>query len=194
MHRVSNKLLMGVGAAAYFLAFTLFALQRTPHAYWPFIFPGLCVITVGADLQYNVANMFVMSAMPRDRQSIAGGIFQTGIRLASTIGFGVATALFDAVQKSPPRSGYYAGNPAAPYAAVFWLSAGCAALSVALVFLLRVGTQGGGRVEAVAESVPVVGALGVEVAVALDGVEGQEKPGFQTEMLGVMRGVVAGER
>jgi len=164
MHKVSNKLLMGIGAAGYTLAFLLFALQRAPHSYWPFIFPGLLFITLGADLQFNVVNMYVLSSMPRNQQSIAGGIFQTGFRLASAIGFGISTAIFNAVQKSPPRSGYYADNPAAPYAASFWFAMASSAVSVGLCFFLRVGTQGGKVGEE--EEVPSVGAPGVEVAVA----------------------------
>lgn len=154
---------MGIGAAGYFIAFTLFALNRTPDSYWPFLFPGLLFITLGADLEFNVANLYVLSSMEQDKQAIAGAILQTSLRLASVIGFGIATALYYAVSKSPPKSGYYGNNAAAPYAAAFWLASGFAAFSFVLVFFLRVGTQGN---EVQTEIVLPVGAVGVEMVVA----------------------------
>lgn len=166
---------MLIGALGYFVSFTLFALQRTQNGYWPFLFPGLTLIVLGADLQFNVANMFVMSAMPPAQQSLAGGIIQTGTRLAGTIGLGISTAVFNAVQASPPSSGFYAGDEAAAYAAVFWFSAAITAVSVGLVPFLRVGTQGGA-----VESVPPVGAVGAALAVADE--EKDRKPGAEVEV------------
>lgn len=86
--------------------------------------------------------MYVMSSLPASQQSVAGGIFQTVTRLCSTVGFGISTALFNAVQNSPPSSGFHAGDPIAPYAATFWFSTSAAGLSMLLVPFLRVKTQG----------------------------------------------------
>ena len=55
LHRVSNKLLAGIGAIAYFFASILLALMKESNAYWPFIFPSLILSVIGADLQFNVA-------------------------------------------------------------------------------------------------------------------------------------------
>jgi nitrate/nitrite transporter NarK len=57
LHRVSNKLLMGIGALAYTLAFMFYALNKTSYSYWAMVFPGLCLAVVGADFQFNVANV-----------------------------------------------------------------------------------------------------------------------------------------
>jgi hypothetical protein len=56
LHKVSNKLLMGLGAVAYLVAFILAAAQRKGDSYWAFSFPALCLCVVGADFQFNVAN------------------------------------------------------------------------------------------------------------------------------------------
>lgn len=56
-HRVSNKLLMGIGAFSYLLAFILTAVQRSGDSYWAFSFLGLCFVVVGADFQYVVTNV-----------------------------------------------------------------------------------------------------------------------------------------
>lgn len=56
-HRVSNKLLMGIGATAYIVAFTLGAVQREGDSYWAFSFPALSLCVIGADIQFVVGNV-----------------------------------------------------------------------------------------------------------------------------------------
>jgi len=142
LHKVSNKLLMGIGASAYTTCFLLAAVNRHGDSYWAFIFPALCLSVIGADFEFNVANMYVLSSLPPERQSIAGSIFQTVTKLCIAVGFGVATAIFNAVDASPAMSGYYKDDPYQPYAAVFWFGMAASAASVPLVFWLRIGTQG----------------------------------------------------
>ncbi|KAL6708338.1 hypothetical protein ACN47E_003262 [Coniothyrium glycines] len=141
-HKVSNKLLVGIGALALTLSFVLAAVQRYGDSYWAFSFPALCLCVIGADFQFIVANMYVLSSMPINKQSIAGSLFQTLTRLCTAVSFGIATAIFDAIQKQPPTSGYYANNPMAPFAGVFWFSAGVSLPGLVLVPLLRITTQG----------------------------------------------------
>lgn len=57
LHKVSNRLLTGIGAICYFLAALLLALMKEENAYWPFIFPALMLSVIGADFQFNVANV-----------------------------------------------------------------------------------------------------------------------------------------
>ncbi|GAQ46325.1 hypothetical protein AtubIFM57143_000866 [Aspergillus tubingensis] len=145
MHRVSNTLLMTIGATAYTGAFLLMGLQHSSSSYWAFIFPGLLLAVVGADFQFCVANMYVMSALPDDQQSIAGGILQTVTKLCVTIGMGISTAIFDAVEAGGPTShGYFAGDAIAPYSATLLYCAGISAISIPLCAFLRIGRQGHG--------------------------------------------------
>ncbi|KAH9882882.1 hypothetical protein J1614_000248 [Plenodomus biglobosus] len=141
-HKVSNKLLVGIGAVALMVSFTLAAVQRKGDSYWAFSFPALCICVVGVDFQFIVANMYVLSSMPTNKQSIAGSLFQTLTRLCTAIAYGIATAIFDAVQKNPATSGYYANNAVEPFAAVFWFAAGVAVPGIILTPFLRITTQG----------------------------------------------------
>jgi hypothetical protein len=86
--------------------------------------------------------MYVLSSMPTNKQSIAGSLLQTLSRLCTAVGYGIATAVFDAVEKNPASSGYYANNPVEPFAAVFWFAVGCAFIGVMFVPFLTIGTQG----------------------------------------------------
>ncbi|KAJ4336928.1 hypothetical protein N0V95_008477 [Ascochyta clinopodiicola] len=141
-HKVSNKLIMGIGAWAYVISFVLAAVQRYGDSYWAFSFPALCLCVVGADFQFIVANMYVLSSMPANKQSIAGSLLQTLTRLCTAVGYGIATAIFDAVESNPSKSGYYANNAVEPFAAVFWFSAGVAFIGLLFVPFLRITTQG----------------------------------------------------
>ncbi|KAL2675980.1 major facilitator superfamily-domain-containing protein [Phyllosticta citricarpa] len=146
MHKVSNKLLMGIGASCYTLSFLLLGLQHSYSSYWAFIFPGMLLGVVGADFEFCVANMYVMSSLPPSQQSLAGGIFQTVTKLCLTIGLGVSTALYDAVRTHPASSGYHAHDPFEPYAATMWYCAAVAACGIPFVFFMHIGTQGNAEV------------------------------------------------
>lgn len=142
LHRVSNKLLMYVGTCSYTIAFILLGVNRKSSSYWAFCFPSFCLMVVGADFEFNVANMYVMSSMPPSRQSIASGIFQTVTKLCMTLGYGIATAIFNAVAQDGHLSAYW-DQETQPYTAAFWYAVACAGLSVCLVPFLTIGTQGG---------------------------------------------------
>lgn len=142
LHKVSNKLLMYIGATSYSIAFLLLALNRTSAPYWAFCFPALCIAVIGADFEFNVANMYVMSSMAPSQQSVASGIFQTVAKLCMTLGFGIATAIFNSVQKHPDLAPHW-DKSTQPYTATFWFSFSCGALSLCLVPFLTIGTQGG---------------------------------------------------
>lgn len=169
LHRVSNKLLMGVGAVAYTISFALYAANRFGDSYWALIFPGAVITVFGADFQFNVCNMYVMSSMPADQQGIAGAILQMITKLCSTLTFGIATAIFSAVLAHPATSGYYANNPAEPYAATFWYSTILAALSVLLVPFLTIGTQGAKEPRVVERQEEVEAAAGLGVGPMAEG-------------------------
>ncbi|CAN9322227.1 unnamed protein product [Alternaria alternata] len=142
LHRVSNKILMGIGTLAYTIASILVAVQRSGDSYWAFTFPSLVIIVVGADFHFNVANMYVLSSLPKAQQSIAASIFQTITKLAVTVGFGVETAVFNSVVADPASTGYYHDDPYEPFAAVFWAAAVTTFLSLFAVPFLRIKTQG----------------------------------------------------
>jgi len=57
LHRVSNKLLTGIGALAYTAAFLILSFMKEDAIYWAFIFPALVLIVVGADIQFNITNV-----------------------------------------------------------------------------------------------------------------------------------------
>ncbi|KAI0106287.1 major facilitator superfamily domain-containing protein [Nemania sp. FL0031] len=138
LHRVNNTLIMIFGAAGYLAAALLFSFMRVDSNYWAFIFPALVLNVAGADLQFNVANMYVLQSLPRHQQSLAGGIFNVMIRLSNTAVLGISTAVFSSVESTP------AGieNPMLQYIRTFQTAVAFAAAGVALSPFIRLGTQG----------------------------------------------------
>jgi hypothetical protein len=113
--------------------------------------------------------MYVVSSMPMNKQSIAGSLLQTLTRLCTAVSYGIATAVFDAVQRHPAKSGYYGNNAVEPFAAVFWFAAAISVPGLILVPFLRITTQGHegdtGRVKAMESGSSVDGR---HVAAAVD--------------------------
>jgi nitrate/nitrite transporter NarK len=64
LHRFNNKLLTGIGALAYLGSAILLATMKEGSSYWAFIFPSLLLSVIGADLQFNVANVSLPGPRP----------------------------------------------------------------------------------------------------------------------------------
>ncbi|KAI5273145.1 putative transporter [Aureobasidium subglaciale] len=134
--------LMLTGCFGYLLAFSLIAVNTMHSSYWAFCFPSFLFAVVGADLEFNVANLYVASSMPVHQQSIAGSIVQTITKLCQSVGFGIGTAVFNAVGRSAKNGGYW-DVETKPYSAVFWFATAASGVSIIFAFFLTVGTQGG---------------------------------------------------
>ncbi|KAK9855415.1 hypothetical protein MYU51_002937 [Penicillium brevicompactum] len=138
LHRVSNKILTGIGALAYTASFLILSFMKEDASYWAFIFPALVLVVVGADIQFNVTNMYVMSSLPPSQQSIAGGIFNTVNKLCNNLGLGIATSVSSSISNGMTSS----SAPIDPYLAVYWFAAAAAGISLVMVPFLKLGTQG----------------------------------------------------
>lgn len=144
MHCVSNKLLITMGAICYVSAFTLLSVMHEDSSYWAFIFPALCLSVVGADFDFTVTNMYVMSSLPVAQQSVAGGLFNTIMRLSSSVGFGVSTAVFNGVDGSDTDGGHLSSDYG-KYRATFFVALAGSGLSLFLLPFLTIKSQGGRR-------------------------------------------------
>ncbi|KAI8959004.1 MFS general substrate transporter [Daldinia sp. FL1419] len=138
LHRVNNTIIMIFGAACYLAANLLLSFMKIETSYWALMFPALILIVAGADLQFNVANMYVMESLPKNQQSLAGGIFNVVIRLANTAVMGISTAIFSSVQLTPEGM----ADPMLKFTRTFQTSVAFSAACLILTFFIRLGTQG----------------------------------------------------
>ncbi|KAI0915027.1 MFS general substrate transporter [Ustulina deusta] len=138
LHKVNNTLLMIFGSVSYLAAALLFSFMEADSNYWAFIFPALVLNVAGADLQFNVANMYVLQSLPSHQQSLAGGIFNVVIRLSITVVLGISTAVFSSVESTPAGI----ADPMLKYTRTFQTTVALAAAGVAVSPFIRLGTQG----------------------------------------------------
>lgn len=139
MHRVSNKVLSIGAASATVVASTLLSATSRNISYWALFFPAQLFAVLGADIAFCVTNLYVMSSLPPHQQSVAGGMFQTTTRLASTIGLGFSTTVFAETGGSTATSDNISWRP---YQATFWVSLVGAVLGLCLTPFLTIGKQG----------------------------------------------------
>ncbi|KEF61443.1 uncharacterized protein A1O9_03009 [Exophiala aquamarina CBS 119918] len=135
MHRVSNKSIMLVGAAAHVVSCALYSATSRSISYWALFFPAQLFAVLSQDLEFTVTNMYVMSSLPSDQQSVAGGLFNTVIRLAATVGIGIQTSIYNS-------AGGEENNRWRPYQATFWVSLVGGVLALGFAPFLTIGRQG----------------------------------------------------
>ena len=92
--------------------------------------------------------MYVMQSLPSHQQSLAGGIFNTMIRLCSTVSLGITTAVFSSTAISPAGE----ADPMLKFTRAWQVSLAMAGVSVFFLPFIKLGTQGnsvvsGGRDE-----------------------------------------------
>ncbi|GAB1213980.1 hypothetical protein ATERTT37_003136 [Aspergillus terreus] len=142
MHRVSHMLITGVGAIAYIMSFLLLALiQPVSEYYWAFIFPSLMLVVVGSEMQFNVANSYVMSSLPQERQSLAGGILSAVNKIFSNVALTISTAAY-ATDIRRTTAGVGQLRLEKGYSGAFWVSVVLAVVDLFLVFFLRADGKG----------------------------------------------------
>jgi MFS family permease len=139
MHRVSNKLMMIVGALGLAIASALLSAMSEHDSYWAFTFPALILSVVGADFEFTVTNMYVMSSLPSEQQSVAGGLFNTVSRLAATVGIGIQTSIFNSAGGSSHGAMSLRYRP---YQSTFFVAVTGAGLALLLVPFLTIRSQG----------------------------------------------------
>jgi hypothetical protein len=61
LHKVSNKLLMLIASLSYTTAFLIMSFMKEDSSYWAYYFPPLLLMVVGADIEFNVANVSYFS-------------------------------------------------------------------------------------------------------------------------------------
>lgn len=112
--------------------------------YWSYIFPSMLCATLGIDINFNVANIFISTTLPPNQQGLAGSLIQSTLEIGIALGLGFAeiinhettTRLTLAEQNT--SDGLREG-----YRNVFWFEFACALAGFLLaIAFVRVGVQG----------------------------------------------------
>jgi MFS family permease len=126
LHLLPGTILIIIAGTSWIIAPLLFAIAPQGANYWAYIFPSMICATVGIDITFNVANIFITTSLPKRQQGLAGAVIMLLLHLgiALCLGFADIVNMYTAARLGERHS----------YHAVFWLEVAFA--SAALVILV----------------------------------------------------------
>lgn len=125
LHLIPGTILILTAGICWIISPLLFAIAPLGANYWAYIFPSMICATIGIDVTWNVANIFITTSLPRAQQGLAGAV----IMLLLHLGIAVCLGFADIVNSyTVERLGMQKS-----YQAVFWFEVACA--STALIVL-----------------------------------------------------------
>jgi MFS family permease len=127
LHLLSGTILIFISGISWIIAPLLFAIAPEGAMYWAYIFPAMICATVGIDITFNVANIFITTSLPRKQQGLAGAIIMLLLQLGIAIFLGFADIVntYTVASLGLRRS----------YHAVFWLEVACASSALTILVL-----------------------------------------------------------
>ncbi|CAI7661578.1 unnamed protein product [Penicillium bialowiezense] len=125
-HKVPGTILMIISCLGYVGSGLLFAVIPIGGNYWAYVFPSMICGTIGIDISFNLANVFITTNLPKARQGLAGALINCTLHMGIAVMLGFA----DIVQTQTVESGTRQS-----YKAVFWYQTGLAILGLIIVVL-----------------------------------------------------------
>jgi nitrate/nitrite transporter NarK len=119
-HRISGTILMIISCLRYLGSRLLFATIPVGGQYSQYVFAAMICGTIGIDISFNVANIFITTNMPKARQGLAGALINCTLHLGIAVMLGFADIVIG-LGKS--------------YKAVFWFQSGLSAIGLLTVLL-----------------------------------------------------------
>ena len=127
LHLLHGTILITIAGTAWIVAPLLFAIAPVGANYWAYIFPSMICATIGIDITFTVANIFITTSLPRKQQGLAGGVTMLLLHfgIAVCLGFADIVNTYTLDSLGEKKS----------YQAVFWLEVGCAAAALLIMIL-----------------------------------------------------------
>jgi hypothetical protein len=131
--RVAAVWLIVFGAAMGAAACAILAAGTTPETPYYAAMLWVVLLQVGPDIFFPAGNLYACKAVGRQHQALAGSLFNTTIRISTSLGLALTSAIATAVTKH--------SNPVAPYSPVALLrgyraaSILCASSSLLALFI-----------------------------------------------------------
>lgn len=77
LHLIPGWVLLVVAGIGWVVAPLLLALAPTGASYWAWVFPAMIGGTMGVDITYNIASIFITTSLPEHQQGLAGAFFNS---------------------------------------------------------------------------------------------------------------------
>lgn len=129
LHLVPGRALLIFSGFGWIGASLLLALVPVGGNYWAYILPAMIFATVGIDITFNIATIFITTQLPSERQGLGGGLINSVLQL----GVAFCLGLTDIIQSNTvPYQGLRRS-----YKNTFWfgVAAGTASLLLMVLFV-----------------------------------------------------------
>ena len=124
LHLIPGTLLVVVSGLGWIIPSVLFAVAPDGANYWAYVFPSMIGATMGIDITFNVANIFITTNLASNRQGLAGALVNSLLYL----GIAFLLAFADFTQTRTAHHGLKRS-----YQNVFWFQLACATLALFLM-------------------------------------------------------------
>lgn len=125
LHVVPGRILLIISALGAVGSQVLLAMLPDTPNYWAWIFPAMVLCTIGIDLSYTLASVFVTTQFPKARQGLAGGLLNSVLQLGVALLLGAS----DIIQSYTVDEVGLKQS----YKNVFWLGTAAACTSVVVI-------------------------------------------------------------
>ncbi|KAL4930334.1 putative MFS multidrug transporter [Aspergillus undulatus] len=125
-HIVPGTILLIISCLGYIGSGLLFALIPLGGNYWAFVFPAMICGTIGIDISFNLANIFITTNMPKARQGLAGALINCTLHMGIAVMLGFADVTHSETAGLGARESYKA---------VFWYQVALGAVGLGAVVL-----------------------------------------------------------
>ena len=125
--KVQVQTLAAVSAIISLISFILMAVTQPEWTYWSTVFLAISFAPIHSDVLFTVSNLVISNCYPRDRQSLAGGVFSTMSMVGNSVGLAVSAAIAASVTMHEAR-GAASTSPQAlleGYRVSLWTMLGC---------------------------------------------------------------------
>ncbi|KAK6395370.1 hypothetical protein LTR65_000840 [Meristemomyces frigidus] len=106
LHRIPGTVMMAITGLAIIVDSLLWALVPVGGNYWAWIFPAMICATISIDLIFNVANIFLSTALPARQQGLAGALSNVILQLSIALLLGFADIVVTATADRGERQSY----------------------------------------------------------------------------------------
>ncbi|KAH9905828.1 major facilitator superfamily domain-containing protein [Xylariomycetidae sp. FL2044] len=145
LHLLPGTLLLIISSVGFILSVLLFAVlpaklaEEAPQSnflYWAYVFPAMLCGTIGVDIAFNVANVYITTTMPRRLQATAGALINSLLYLGMAFWLGVGElAVSTSVEQA---DGDRSLSLLEQYRIGFWAGVGLAALALCITLTVRI--------------------------------------------------------
>ena len=127
LHLIPGRALLIFSGFGWIGASLLLALVPVGGNYWAYIFPAMIFATIGIDITFNIAAIFITTQLPSERQGLGGGLINSVLQL----GVAVCLGLTDIIQsETVPYQGLRRS-----YKNTFWFGVAAGTLALLLMVL-----------------------------------------------------------